>query len=221
MNDLTHGFLAVLAAPVLMLLAGCSSSEPPPSDGIEASRPGPVAVDSAIHEAGSTESASLPAPMQDFYALELRSLEGEPLDLEQYRGKVALVVNVASRCGYTPQYTGLQDLHEQMRDQGLVVLGVPCNDFGGQEPGSPAEIREFCSSRYQVSFPMLEKAQTRAGPGQSPVYRLLEQATGELPSWNFGKYLVGKDGRVLAYFPSGVAPESAELREAIAAALES
>jgi len=143
------------------------------------------------------------------------------VDLGAYQGKVSLVVNVASECGYTPQYAGLQELYAQMKDRGLVVLGFPCNDFGGQEPGSPAQIRSFCTERYEVTFPMFEKVRTKAGEGQSEVYAVLGEAAGELPSWNFGKYLVGKDGRVLAYFPSGVTPESTELREAIVAALES
>ena len=161
-----------------------------------------------------------PANAMDFYSLKVNSLDGQPVDLSQYRGKVALVVNVASKCGYTPQYEGLEALHREYQDRGVVVLGFPSNDFGGQEPGTPEQIREFCSSRYQVDFPLFEKVQTKAGAGQSPVYALLGKATGgQLPDWNFCKYVVGKDGGVQDYFASKTAPGSQELRAAIDAAL--
>ena len=122
----------------------------------------------------------------DLYSAEARTLEGQPAPLAQYRGRVTLVVNVASECGYTPQYAGLQQLFERYEARGLTVLGFPSNDFGRQEPGSAEEIRAFCSSKYRVKFPMFEKVQTKAGPGQSPIYALLEQGSGKLPSWNFG-----------------------------------
>ncbi len=155
----------------------------------------------------------------DFYAGEARSLEGQPTPLTQYRGRVTLVVNVASECGFTPQYAGLQQLHERYHARGLTVLGFPSNDFGSQEPGSAQDIRAFCSSKYHVKFPMFEKVQTKAGAGQSPIYALLEQGSGTLPKWNFGKYLVARSGRVLKFFPSDTKPESAELAAAIEAAL--
>jgi glutathione peroxidase len=125
---------------------------------------------------------------------------------------------VASQCGLTPQYAGLQKLYDELKDKGFVVLGFPSNDFGGQEPGSAAEIAQFCRLTYGVTFPMYSKVVTRAGAEQSPVYAFLG-AGGTLPQWNFGKYLVGKDGKVVAYFPSKVAPGSKELRDAIDAAL--
>ena len=153
-----------------------------------------------------------------FYALKTTTLQGQPVDLSQYSGKVALVVNVASQCGFTPQYAGLQTLYDELKGRGFVVLGFPSNDFGGQEPGSPDEIAGFCKKNYGVTFPMFSKLVTKAGPEQSPIYSYLGQS-GSLPSWNFGKYIVGKDGRVLAYFASKVAPESPELREAIEKAL--
>jgi glutathione peroxidase len=153
-----------------------------------------------------------------FYALKTTTLQGQPAELSQYSGKVALVVNVASQCGFTPQYAGLQKLYDELKDRGFVVLGFPSNDFGGQEPGSPDEIAGFCKKNYGVSFPMFSKLVTKAGPDQSPLYAYLGQS-GTLPSWNFGKYLVGKDGRVLQYFASKVAPETPELREAIEKAL--
>jgi glutathione peroxidase len=159
-------------------------------------------------------------PEGSFYSLSTTTLQGQPADLSQYAGKVALVVNVASKCGFTPQYAGLQKLHEELKGRGFVVLGFPSNDFGGQEPGSPEEIEGFCRKNYGVSFPMFSKLVTKAGPEQSPVYAFLGKS-GALPSWNFGKYLVGRDGRVIEYFPSKVAPESPELRAAIEKALGS
>ncbi len=152
-----------------------------------------------------------------FYELEVRTLEGKPQPLSAYAGKVALVVNVASACGYTPQYEGLERLYEANKGRGLVVLGFPSNDFGAQEPGSAEAIREFCSTKFHVTFPMFEKVATK-GEGQSPVYALLAATDGG-PKWNFHKYLVGKDGKVIAGFPSKIAPEGAELKQAIDSAL--
>jgi glutathione peroxidase len=152
-----------------------------------------------------------------FHELSANALDGTKTDLSQYKGKVLLVVNTASECGYTPQYEGLEKLYEQYKDKGLVVLGFPSNDFGGQEPGSSAQIAEFCRSKYSIQFPMFEKVVTK-GAGQSPVYRFLTAKHGE-PKWNFTKYLVGKDGQVKGIFPSKVTPDSAELRSAIDAEL--
>jgi glutathione peroxidase len=146
------------------------------------------------------------------------TLAGQPADLAQYEGKVALVVNVASQCGFTPQYAGLEKLYDELKGKGFVVLGFPSNDFGGQEPGSPDEIASFCKKNYGVTFPMFSKLVTKAGPEQSPIYTYLGK-TGSLPSWNFSKYLVGKDGRVIQFFPSKVTPEAPELRAAIDKAL--
>ena len=174
----------------------------------------------ACQHKGSNEATHMKeAAKVDLYSAEARTLEGQPAPLAQYRGRVTLVVNVASECGFTPQYTGLQRLYERYEARGLTVLGFPSNDFGGQEPGSAEEIRAFCSSKYRVKFPMFEKVQTKAGAGQSPVYALLQEGTGNLPKWNFGKYLVGRSGKVLKFFASDSAPESAELTAAIEAAL--
>lgn len=162
-----------------------------------------------------------PAPggaVTSLYDLKVKALNGSPADLGAYRGKVALVVNVASRCGYTPQYEGLEKLHRELQDQGVVVLGFPSNDFGGQEPGTAEEIASFCKLNYGVSFPLFEKSVTKAGEAQSPVYRFLG-ASGNLPGWNFSKYVVDRQGRVAAFFPSRVAPGAPELRAAIAQAL--
>jgi len=151
-----------------------------------------------------------------FFDLKTKTLDGAPADLGQYKGKVLLVVNTASACGYTPQYEGLEKLYSEMKDKGVVVLGFPSNDFGGQEPGTPTEIKQFCQLKYKVDFPMFEKVKTK-GAGQSPLYKAL--GTKGEPKWNFHKYLVGKDGTVKGAFPSNVAPESKELRAAIDAAL--
>ena len=166
----------------------------------------------------ATNAAGGPVSADSFYALKTTTLQGQPADLSQYAGKVALVVNVASQCGFTPQYAGLEKLFEELKDRGFVILGFPSNDFGGQEPGSPEEIASFCKKNYGVTFPIFSKLVTKAGPEQSPLYGHLGQS-GSLPAWNFGKYLVGKDGKVVQYFPSKVAPESPELRQAIEAAL--
>jgi glutathione peroxidase len=156
--------------------------------------------------------------VSSFYDLKTNTLEGKPADLATYRGKVSLVVNVASKCGFTPQYEGLEKLQKEMQGKNFNVLGFPSNDFGAQEPGSPAEIQEFCRLTYGVTFPMFEKVVTRSGPSQSPVYSFLGKS-GNLPAWNFAKYLVDKNGKVIAFFPSQVTPESPELRAAISKAL--
>jgi glutathione peroxidase len=153
-----------------------------------------------------------------FYDLKTSYLNGTPADLAAFRGKVTLVVNVASECGYTPQYEGLEKLHQQLSGQGFSVLGFPSNDFGEQEPGSAQEIAAFCKRNYGVTFPLFSKLVTTAGPTQSPVYRFLGRS-GHLPAWNFSKYVIDKQGRVVAFFPSEVTPESAELRKSIADAL--
>jgi glutathione peroxidase len=155
---------------------------------------------------------------ESFYALQTTTLQGRPARLADYAGKVTLVVNVASKCGFTPQYAGLQTLHDELKDRGFSVLGFPSNDFANQEPGTAEEIATFCQKNYGVTFPMFAKVATRAGEGQSPIYAFLGQG-GELPAWNFGKYLVGRDGKVVAYFPSKVTPESKDLRDAIEKAL--
>ena len=153
-----------------------------------------------------------------FYDLETMTLAGAPADLGEYRGTVSLVVNVASKCGYTPQYEGLEQMQREMKDSGFNVLGFPSNDFGGQEPGTAQEIADFCRLTYDVTFPMFEKVVTKRGAGQSPVYAFLG-ASGDLPAWNFSKYVVDKQGRVVAFFPSEVTPEDSALRAAIAQAL--
>jgi glutathione peroxidase len=176
----------------------------------------------ACRERGSEitpDSARGKDKTMNLYSLDAKTLEGESTNLERYSGKVTLLVNVASYCGKTPQYAGLERLQEKYAKQGFSVLGFPSNDFGEQEPGSPAEIRDFCTTKYNVTFPLFEKVQTKKGAGQSPVYSELEKATGKLPSWNFGKYLIGRDGKVVKFFPSNVEPEAPELVSALETAL--
>ena len=153
-----------------------------------------------------------------FYDLKTKTLDGKPADLAQYRGKVSLVVNVASKCGYTPQYAGLEKLQRELKGKSFNVLGFPSNDFGGQEPGSAEEIATFCKLTYDVTFPMFEKIVTKRGAGQSPVYAFLGRS-GKLPAWNFSKYVIDKQGRITAFFPSEVTPEDPALRSAITKAL--
>ena len=158
-------------------------------------------------------------PQDSLYQLTTKTLEGQPADLKAYSGTVALVVNVASQCGYTPQYAGLEKLYADLKGRGFVVLGFPSNDFGGQEPGTAVEIRQFCSLNYDVTFPLFEKVVTKAGAAQSPVYANLQKQSGDLPSWNFAKYLVGKNGKVVKFYKSDVKPDDAALREDIETAL--
>ncbi len=174
----------------------------------------PLAAAAAISVASAAFSAQ---PTMSFHELQSKRLTGEPVNLSEYKGKVLLVVNTASKCGYTPQYAGLEKLWGEYKDKGVVVLGIPSNDFGKQEPGTAEEIAQFCEQRYQVTFPMLEKVSTK-GPEQSPIYEFLARKHGA-PKWNFHKYLVGKNGQVLAAYPSSVEPDSAELKSAIEKAL--
>lgn len=148
----------------------------------------------------------------------VKDIEGKETTLKAYAGKVLLIVNVASECGYTGQYAGLQALHEKMSDKGLVVLGFPCNDFGGQEPGSEAQIKTFCTANFKVTFPMFSKVAIQ-GDAKHPLYAALQSAAGDV-GWNFEKFLISKDGKVLKRFTSDVEPDSPELMAAIEAALK-
>lgn len=148
----------------------------------------------------------------------LKDIDGKDLALKAFAGKAVLVVNVASQCGYTPQYTGLQELHEKMAAKGLVVLGVPCNDFGGQEPDDEKAIKVFCTENYKVSFPMTSKVSIK-GDGKHPLFTLLTQNGGDV-GWNFEKFLIGKNGKVLKRFGSDVEPASPQLLQAIEEALK-
>lgn len=204
---MTTSLRRLVAATLALVPLACSSSEPA------------AATPAAAPAAPAQENAMAATAPASLHAFRTTTLEGQPADLSAWKGQVVLVVNTASECGLTPQYAGLEALHKELAARGFSVLGFPCNDFGGQEPGTPAQIREFCSSKYEVSFPLFAKVQTKAGAGQSPIYAWLGEKTGQLPRWNFGKYLIGKDGQVLAVFDSKVPPEDAALRAAIEKAL--
>lgn len=149
----------------------------------------------------------------------LNSIDGKPAPLAEFKGKVVLIVNVASQCGYTPQYTGLESLYRKYKDRGLVVAGFPANNFGAQEPGTNEEIKQFCTRKYNVTFPMYSKVSVK-GSDKTPLYSYLtEQAGGEV-KWNFTKFLVGRDGKVVARFEPATAPESQELTAAVEKALQ-
>lgn len=152
------------------------------------------------------------------YDFTLKSIDGQPTPLSAYKGKVALVVNVASRCGYTPQYTGLEALYEKYKDQGFVILGFPANNFGAQEPGSNDEIKTFCQSKYNVTFPMFSKISVK-GDDKAPLYQYLTEASGGDIKWNFTKFLIGRDGQILQRFESKVEPQSPEMTSAVEKAL--
>lgn len=166
-------------------------------------------------QAGEAQGAKMSA-----FAFAFRSIDGEPLPLAQYKGHPLLVVNTASFCGFTPQYTDLEKLWERYKDKGLIVLGVPSNDFGAQEPGTAAEIKSFCAT-YDVSFPLTEK-QKVIGPDAHPLYRWIAAELGEagVPRWNFHKYLIDGDGALVATWPSRVKPTDTEVTAAIDQALK-
>ncbi len=154
------------------------------------------------------------------YAIEVNNLDGTKADFKQYEGKVAILVNTASRCGLTPQYAALEALATKYKDRGVVVLGFPSGDFGDQEFDNAKEIRDFCDTKYKVTFPLFEKCHVKSGAQQSPIYECLGAKTGKLPSWNFGKYIISKDGKRATYFDARTLPESKEIESAILAALE-
>jgi glutathione peroxidase len=151
----------------------------------------------------------------------LKDINGKDTSLKAYQGKVLLIVNVASKCGYTKQYAPLEATYRKYKDQGLVVLGFPCNQFGGQEPGSNEEIKSFCSANYDVTFPLFDKLDVK-GPNQHPLYAALSGKSSAFPGdvkWNFGKFLVGRDGKLIKRWDSGAKPDGEEVTKAIEAAL--
>lgn len=162
------------------------------------------------------------AMASSLYDIPLKDIDGKETSLKAYQGKVILVVNVASKCGYTPQYTPLEATFQKYKDKGLVVLGFPCNDFGAQEPGAAEEIKTFCSSKYSVTFPLFEKLKVKSGPEQHPLYTALSGKDSQFPGdvkWNFGKFLIGRDGKLIARFESADKPDSEKVTKAIEAAL--
>jgi glutathione peroxidase len=191
-----RGALLLAAAPLLISLSACGTD--------------PVA---ASPESATMSNAS-PLPDSSVYRVSAKTLAGEDLDLSAYQGKVTMFVNVASKCGYTPQYKDLQELHEELGGEGFAIVGVPSNDFGGQEPGTPQEITAFCQENYGVTFQMLEKQGTKEGA--SPLFdRLAALTEGKRPGWNFCKYVVSKDGATAQFFESAAKPGGQEIRSAI------
>jgi glutathione peroxidase len=175
-------------------------------------------LSSALTCSGIVSSAFAQSPAMSrptAFAFSFASLDGGNVRLAEHAGKPILIVNTASLCGYTPQYAGLQELWQRYRERGLLILGVPSNDFGGQEPGGPAEISNTAQGNYGVSFPLAAKTEVR-GPGAHPFYRWAAlERPGEGPRWNFHKYLVGRDGRIAAAFSSQIEPTDARVIAAI------
>lgn len=178
---------------------------------------------SACFDSGKTVSRPAVAPNQtamntSFFQFTVNSLEGQPVSLEQFKGKKIVVLNVASKCGYTPQYADWEAFYEANKDQ-VVVLGFPCNDFLSQEPGSASEIAAFCQKNYGVTFPMFEKVHVK-GDAQAPLYKWLTDPAQngwnkEAPSWNFCKYLINEKGELTHFFASGVKPDDAAFQAAL------
>jgi len=179
-----------------------------------------VSLSSITPSATQAVEAAKPASV---LANTVKSMEGSPVELSKYDGKVLLVVNVASKCGYTPQYSGMQEVYAKYKEKGFEVLGFPCNQFGGQEPGSNKEIQEYCSSKYKVTFDMFDKIDVN-GANASPFYKQLTAVDAKPKGagnvkWNFEKFLINKKGEVVARFPSSAAPEGKEVTAAIEKAL--
>jgi glutathione peroxidase len=170
-------------------------------------------------------AASLFAGDKTVFDYTLKTIDGQPAPLAAYKGKVVLLVNVASRCGFTPQYTALESIYEKYKDRGFVIVGIPANNFGSQEPGTNEEIKTFCSSKYNVTFPMMSKVSVK-GDDKTPLYQFLTSSSGNPKTggeiqWNFTKFLIGPDGQVLARFEPKVTPDSPEVTSAIEKALSS
>jgi glutathione peroxidase len=169
-----------------------------------------------------TAMLAISALAADLQGIPLKDIDGKETSLKAYEGKVVLVVNVASKCGLTPQYEALEKLYRQHKDKGLVIVGFPCNDFLGQEPGSAEEIKTFCSTKYNVTFPLMAKLHVK-GSEQHPLYAALTGKDAKFPGdieWNFGKFLLGKNGEVLHRFSPRTKPDDASVVSAIEAALK-
>jgi glutathione peroxidase len=155
------------------------------------------------------------------YDIAVKDIDGKDTTLNAYKGKVVLIVNVASKCGFTPQYKNLEAVYQKYKDQGFVILGFPCNQFGGQEPGSDEEIKQFCTSKYSVTFPLFDKIEVN-GPNRHPLYVALAGENSPFPgniTWNFNKFLISRDGKILKRFDSKIKPDAPAATEAIKAAL--
>jgi glutathione peroxidase len=164
---------------------------------------------------------ALAVSAESLYKIPVRDIDGKDTSLDAYKGKVLLIVNVASKCGLTPQYKGLESTYEKYKDKGFAILGFPCNQFMGQEPGTNEQIKQFCSEKYSVTFPLFDKIDVN-GPKRHPLYVALAGAESPYPGdikWNFGKFLIGRDGKILKRFEPRTTPESPEVTAAIEAAL--
>jgi len=208
-NMIKHSWHVVVLVLLALTLHGCHGDDTPQAQANPA--PQPNTPDRATHEG------------HDLYAMQVRRIAGDPVSLDAYRGQVLLIVNTASRCGHTRQYADLQKLHETYGDQGLAVLGFPANDFGNQEPGSNEEIASFCQVNFGVTFDLFEKI-TVKGDEQHPLYAMLTEEPFNTTSpgpvrWNFEKFLISRDGKLLARFGSSVSPSSPQVIEQIQAAL--
>jgi glutathione peroxidase len=160
---------------------------------------------------------------QSIFLFTINSIDGKPTPLSAYKGKVVLLVNVASRCGFTPQYSGLENIYEKYKNRGFVIVGIPANNFGSQEPGTNAEIQTFCSTKYNVTFPMMAKVSVK-GSDITPLYSYLTDksanpSTGGEIQWNFTKFLIGPDGKPIARFEPNITPDDPQLMSAIEKAL--
>lgn len=183
----------------------------------------PVLAQDAVTPTVAAEPNDSKDKAQDVLGRTMKDIEGKDQDLSQYKGKVVLIVNVASKCGYTGQYKGLEALYQKYKDRGFVILGFPANNFGGQEPGSSEDIKKTCFGTYQVTFPMFEKISVK-GADASELYQAIAAAPkpqGEAPKWNFTKYLLNSKGEVVSCFGSRVKPDDEALEKAIEELLES
>jgi glutathione peroxidase len=184
-----------------------------------------VAAKKEGHGAAAKKHATT-QPAKGVYSFTMKDIEGKDKSLADYKGKVLLIVNVASKCGNTPQYKGLESMYEKYKEQGLVIVGIPSNEFHGQEPGTNAEIMQFCKSTYDVKFPMMSKTMVKKGPEQTPLYKYLtdKNANGVNDkdiSWNFDKFLVGRDGKLIKHYLAKVKPEDEQLKQDLENALKS
>jgi glutathione peroxidase len=198
-------------------LAACGGGQDAAPTAGPAAASEPAAAEAPAAQAPASPAGQGADPVASLHQLSARTIEGKDQALGEYKGKVALVVNTASECGFTPQYAGLEELWKKYKDKGLVVLGFPSNDFGGQEPGTDKEVQSFCQVRYGVTFPLFSKSVVK-GQEASPIFRFLSSGHGE-PKWNFHKYLVDKKGEVVKAFPSDVTPSDPALVGAIETAL--
>ena len=211
----------ILAAATLLALVACTRAPPAPSAEISAERT--AAVTAAVEQQRERFAAApdpAAADQATAYQFAFNGLWSDRVPMTAFEGEVVMVVNTASRCGFTPQYEGLQQIYDEYHGQGFEIVGVPANNFMGQEPGSAEEIQEFCTLNYGVTFPMAAKTEV-VGETRHPFYAWAEQQIGEsaVPQWNFHKILIGRDGRIIAAFPTRTEPTAEEVRAAITTAL--